>query len=211
MPSKTVLEQKQAIVNGLADELKNAKTLVFADYRGLTVEQDTELRAVMRKENVTYRVVKNRLTKLATEKVGMEGLKDFLTGPTVMAYSTEDVIAPAKLVKQFSTKYPVLEIKGGSMDGEVMDIAAINSLASIPDVPVLHGKLVTSLISPIAGLAIMLGALRDKGEEAGAEKVSELAVAKEAADEPAAEPAEEAAAAPEAEETTEEPAETPAE
>lgn len=174
MPSNKILEMKKAIVTGLADEFRQAQTMVFADYRGLTVAQDTELRAAMRKAGVTYKVIKNKLAVLAAEQAGIKGMEALFTGPTAVAYSNEDVVAPAKLVKEFATKYPILEIKGGAMEGEFLDVAGVQRLAAVPPKEVLYGQVVTGLISPIASFAMILGAVCKKAEENGVENVSEL-------------------------------------
>lgn len=177
MPSKKVLKAKQKIVADLAAEFKQAQAIVFADYRGLTVEQDTNLRAAMRKAGVSYQVVKNSMSSRALTESGYEGLEELLKGPTAIAYSKEDVISPAKVVKEFADKYDKLSIKGGTMEGKAIDIADINRLASIPSVEVLYGQLVFGLMSPIASLAILLNAVQEKAVENGAETVAEAAVA----------------------------------
>ncbi len=177
MPSEKILEAKKSIVDGLTDEFRGAETVVFADYRGLTVEQDTELRAAMRKAGVTYKVIKNSLAARAAQKAGLAGLEPLFVGPTAVAYSNDDVVAPAKLVKEFATKYPIFTIKGGAMTGQVLDLAGIQSLAAIPTREVLYGQVVTGLISPIASLAMILGALGKKAEENHIANVSELVAA----------------------------------
>ncbi|MBP7402984.1 MAG: 50S ribosomal protein L10 [Clostridia bacterium] len=177
MPSNKILNEKKAIVGGLADEFKNAQTMVVADYRGLTVAQDTEMRAAMRKAGITYKVVKNTLATIAAEQAGLGGMTGMLKGPTAIAYSAVDMVAPAKLVKEFATKYPALEIKGGSMSGEILDVEGIQRLAAVPPKEILYGQVVSGLISPIAGLVMLLGAVSKKAEETGAANVSELTAA----------------------------------
>ena len=174
MPSKKILNVKKAIVDSLAKEFKGALTMVLADYRGLTVAQDTELRAAMRKAGVTYKVVKNTLAVLAAEEAGLAGFEGMLKGPTAIAYSTVDVVAPAKLVKEYATKFPALEIKGGSMTGEVLDIAGVQRLAAVPPREVLYGRVVSGLITPIASLVMIFGALCKKAGETDRQTVAEL-------------------------------------
>jgi hypothetical protein len=106
MPSNKILEMKKAIVTGLADEFRQAQTMVFADYRGLTVAQDTELRTAMRKAGVKYKVIKNKLAVLAAQQAGIKGMEALFTGPTAVAYSNDDVVAPAKLVKDSRPSIP---------------------------------------------------------------------------------------------------------
>lgn len=174
MPSKKILNIKKVIVGGLAQEFKSAQSMILADYRGLTVAQDTELRAAMRKAGITYKVVKNTLAVLAVEEVGLAGLAGMLKGPTAIAYSTVDVVAPAKLVKEYATKFPALEIKGGSMAGLVLDIDGVQRLAAVPPKEVLYGRVVSGLITPIASLVMILGALCKKAEESDKQTVAEL-------------------------------------
>ena len=174
MPSNKILDVKKAIVSGLAEEFKNAQTIVLADYRGLTVAQDTELRAAMRKAGVTYKVVKNTLASLAAEQAGIKGMDPMLKGPTVIAYSTDDFVAPAKLVKDYATKFPALEIKGGSMSGQVLDVEGVKALAAVPPKQVLYGQVVSGLITPIASFVMILGAIAKKAEESGAKDVANL-------------------------------------
>lgn len=174
MPSKKVLKAKQKIVSDLAEKFKQAQILVFADYRGLTVAEDTEMRTEMRKAGVTYKVIKNTLSLRALEAAGYTGVDEFLTGPTAVAYSNDDVIAPAKIIKQFSDKHNELQIKGGIYEGNVVSEAEIKKLASIPSQEVLYGQLVFGLISPVASLAMLLNAVREKAEEAGVATVGEV-------------------------------------
>ena len=101
MPSNKILEQKKQVVTDLTEKIKSAQSIVLADYRGLTVEQDTELRNALRKAGVEYKVVKNTLTSLAMKESGIE-LDDFLTGPTAMAISSSDAVAPAKVLSEFA-------------------------------------------------------------------------------------------------------------
>ncbi len=126
MPSKKVLESKQQIVADLTAEFKDAQAMVFADYRGLTVEQDTQLRSAMRKAGVSYKVIKNSLSSRAMKEAGYEGLDEILKGPTAIAYSKEDVIAPAKVIKEFAGKYDKLEINTESIEDMEPIINLIN-------------------------------------------------------------------------------------
>ncbi|NLO34895.1 MAG: 50S ribosomal protein L10 [Clostridiaceae bacterium] len=167
MPSKKVLETKQGIVDELAQEFSQAQSIVLAEYRGLTVAQDTEMRTALRKEEVTYKVIKNTLSSRALAQAGFNGLDDYLTGPTAIAYSKKDMISPAKVLKEFSTKYNKLVLKGGFLEGQVLDLDGLNRLASIPGRDVLYGQLVFGLMSPITSLAFVLNAIREK-MEAGA-------------------------------------------
>lgn len=169
MPSKKVLEAKKEVVAGLSNEFKQAQSIVFADYRGLTVEQDTAMRAALRKANVKYQVVKNTLSSRALKDAGVEGLDEILKGPTAIAYSTEDVIAAAKVVSEYAGKFDKMTIKGGVLEGKLISAEEVASLAKIPGKDVLYGQVVFGLISPIASLAILLNAIKEKAEAENAD------------------------------------------
>ena len=173
MPSQKVLAAKEKIVQELSEEFSQAQAIVFADYRGLTVDQDTEMRAALRKADVKYKVIKNSMSELAMKKAGIEGLEEVFKGPTAIAFSNDDVIMPAKIVKEFVNKFDNMEIKGGILEGKVISLEEINRLAAIPTLDVLYGQLVFGLMSPIAKLAILLNAIKEKAEESGVEVAEE--------------------------------------
>lgn len=181
MPSKKVLEAKQKIVENLADEFSQAQSIVFADYRGLTVAEDTEMRTAIRKTGVTYQVIKNSLSSRALEKAGLEGLEDILQGPTAVAYSKDEIIAPSRVLKNFEKKFDRFQIKGGVIEGRVATLEDINRLATIPEPEVLYSQLVFGLLYPITSLAIVLNAIKEK-KEGGAtgEETAEVAATAEA-------------------------------
>jgi len=177
MPSQKILEAKKKVVAALAADFKDAKSFVFADARGLTVLQDTEMRADLRKNGVKYQVIKNTTSKIIFKELGVEGLEEVFKGPTAIAYSTEDMIVPAKMMKQYADKYEKLTLKGGVLEGKAMSVADVNALASIPSKDVLYGQVVYTLISPVTKLAMLLKAVAEKAEEAGAETAAAVAVA----------------------------------
>lgn len=211
MPSAKVLESKKAMVKELADRLNNAQAGVLADYRGLTVEQDTELRRKLREANVQYTVIKNSIIHFAVKEAGLEGLDSVLEGPTAIATSSEDVVSPAKVLCDFAKDHEKLEVKAGFVDGAVISIDEVKKYASIPSKEVLISKMLGSLLSPIGALARTLQAIVDEeatpghggSEEAPTEetKAAEEPKAEEpkAEEAPAEAPAEEAAEAPAAE------------
>ncbi|MBP8989547.1 MAG: 50S ribosomal protein L10 [Clostridia bacterium] len=164
MPSEKILEAKQATVNTLADELRQAKSIILAEYRGLTVAQDTQMRAELRKAGVIYKVIKNTMLQRAIDQIGLEGLDEMLKGPTAVAYSKDDLIAPAKLIKEYSRQFDKLKIKGGVLEGKIIGLDEIDQLASIPSQEVLYGQLVFTLLSPVTCLAIVLNAIKEKME-----------------------------------------------
>lgn len=176
MPSPKILEKKKQKVNDLANELKDAQSIVLADYMGLNVAEDTDMRTTYRKEGVSYRVIKNSIVSRAFDQLGIDGFTDELTGPTALAFSSEDIVLAPKLAKQFADKLKKFEIKGGVMEGAKVDLDQILQLASIPDQQTLYGQLVSSLIFPVTSLAMTLNALAEKAAEEGKENVADMVV-----------------------------------
>ena len=207
MPNQKVLTEKQAIVEELTEKLRGV-TGILVDYSGITVAEDTEMRAKLRSESVDYSVVKNTLMRLAIKNVGLEDLDPLLNGTTSLAVSKDNAVAPAKIIKEYATKFVNhFEIKGGFYDGKVISLDEINSLASIPALPVLQAQLLGTMLAPIVQFALVIKAIAEKDGEVVApaeaaaveEVVAEEAPANEepATEEPAA-AAEEAAPAEEA-------------
>ena len=192
MPSNKILEQKQALVAELAQELKNSVSGVFVNYQGITVEDDTKMRKALREAGVNYKVVKNTLTGRACDEVGFSEMKQYLTGMTAIAISENDAIAPAKILKEYAEKIESFSILAGYVDGAVIDTKTVEALAEIPSKEVLIAKFLGSIKSPVYGFAYAIKAVADKKAEGGAE---EAPAAEAAAEAPAAEaPAAEAAA-----------------
>ena len=165
MPSEKILEQKKAVVEALADKLGRAASSVLVKYEGITVEEDTKLRAALRAAGVEYTVIKNTLIGKACDKVGLEGLKPNLEGMNAIAISLDDPIAPAKILKEYADKIETFEIRGGVLDGAVVDAATVNELAEIPPKEVLIAKLLGSIQSPLYKFAYVLQAIVDKDSE----------------------------------------------
>jgi large subunit ribosomal protein L10 len=165
MPGKKVLDEKIKIVESLANELKQAQSIVIAEYRGLTVEQDTAMRAALRKNGINYRVIKNTLSSRAMKIAGITGVEDLLKGPTAIAYCTSDVVITAKIIKEYADKYDKMNIKGGVVDGKAISVAEVSQLAQIPSKEVLYGQVVFGLVSPIASLAMVLNAIKENMEK----------------------------------------------
>ena len=197
MPSASVLEQNKKVVADLVELLKSAQAGVLVDYRGITVEQDTQLRNKLREAGVEYKVVKNTLTRFAANEVGYQELDSSLHGPTALAISSTDPVAPAKVLSDFAKDVEALEIKAGFLDGKVITLDEVKTLANTPSREVLIAKIMGSLNSPISKLVRTLQALVDNGVEPADIKVDAPAV--EEAPVAEAAPAEEAPAA----ETTE--------
>lgn len=187
MPSAKILEQKQQLVAELTEKIKNATAGVLVQYTGITVDQDTAMRAEMRKAGVEYKVYKNTMTGRACDAAGYPEMKQYLEGMTALAISNEDPVAPAKILKSYADKIETFEIKAGFIDGGVIDAAAVNDLASIPSKEGLICKVLGSIQSPLYKLAYALQAIIDKsGETVDAPAAEEAAPAEEA---PAAEEA----------------------
>ena len=183
MPSKSILEQKQAIVADLAEQIKNSPAGVVVNYQGITVEDDTKMRKALREAGVNYMVMKNSLTGRACDEVGLSEMKQYLTGMTAIAIASDNAVAPAKVLKEYAEKIESFQILAGYLDGKVVDVEVVKQLADIPSKEVLIAKLLGSIKSPLYGLAYALQAVVDKdGEAAPAE---EAAAAPEAAEAPA--------------------------
>ena len=182
------VQAKELIVNEIIDRLDRAKSVVLIDYRGLTVAEVTELRNLYREAGVEYKVVKNTLTRFAANEVGYQELDSALHGPTALAISSTDPVAPAKVLSDFAKDVEALEIKAGFLDGKVISLDEVKTLANTPSREVLIAKIMGSLNSPISKLVRTLQALVDNGVEP-AEIVKAAPAAEEAA--PAAEATEE--------------------
>ncbi len=173
MPSAKILESKKQIVADLTEKLQNAASGVIVNYSGITVENDTKLRADLRKAGVDYAVIKNTMTKRACENVGYGELASALEGMTAIAISKDDAVAPAKILKEYAEKIDTFELKAGFVDGKVLDKDGVLELANIPSKEILIGKLLGSIQSPLYGLACALQAIIDKnGEAAPAEEAA---------------------------------------
>lgn len=182
MPSKAILEQKQKEVAEIIETLKSAQAGVLVDYRGLTVEEDTTLRNELRKENVKYFVVKNTLLRRAANEAGLSDLDEILHGPTALAVSETDPVAPAKILAKFAKDNEALELKSGFMDGKVMSIAEVEVLAATPSKDTLVAKIMGSLNAPVSNLVRLLNTIAEGGEEISdliAKKAAEAAPAEE--------------------------------
>ena len=170
MPSQKILESKQEIVRVLAEKLRNSTAGVLVKYEGITVEDDTKLRAALRAAGVDYCVMKNSLTGRACDEVGYGDMKQYLVGMTALALSEKDPVAPAKILKGYAEKIESFEIKAGFVDGELLDAQGVNTLAEIPSKEQLIVKMLGSLMSPLYGLAYVLQAKIDKDGGAPAEE-----------------------------------------
>ena len=163
MPNAKVLSEKQAVVAELTEKLKGAAAGVIVDYSGITVAEDTEMRRKLRESNVDYSVVKNTLLRFAINNTGLEELDPLLNGTTSIAISNDDPVAPAKIIKEYADKLnDRFEIKGGFMDGKVISLDEINSLASIPALPILQAQVLGTMLAPISSFACVIKAIAEK-------------------------------------------------
>ena len=163
MPNAKVLSEKQTIVASLTEKLQGAAAGVLVDYKGITVSEDTALRAELRKNNVEYAVVKNTLLRFAVNNCGMNELDDLLNGTTSLAICNDDPVAPARIVNDFAKKLgDRFSIKGGFMDGKVMPLNEVMALAEIPPIPVLRAQVLGTMLAPISGLACVLKQIAEK-------------------------------------------------
>ena len=150
------VELKQPVVQEISAAIEGAQSVVLVDHRGLTVQQDTELRKQLREAGVTYKVYKNTMMNFAFKGTDCEGLSDLLNGPSA---------APARILCEFAKKAPKLEVKGGVVEGKVVDVAAINEVAQIPSREILLGRLFGSFQSPIASFARVVKQIAEKDSE----------------------------------------------
>lgn len=198
MPSAKILAQKQADLEVLVGKIKSAQAGVLVDYTGITVEQDTKMRASFRSSGVEYKVYKNTMTSRACDEVGYTEMKELLKGMTALAICENDPIAPAKIAKKFADDIETFEIKGGFLDGKVISRDEVIALADIPSKEVLIAKLLGSIQAPLYNFAYAIKAVADKKAEGGDEAPAADEAPVEAVEAPAAEAAEAPAEAPEA-------------
>ena len=164
MPNAKVLESKKAVVETLTEKMKEATSVVFVDYKGISVAQDTDLRKQFREAGVEYSVVKNTLTRFAAKNVGYD-FDEVLNGTTAMASTTGDPIAPARIVCEFAKKNKnVLNIKGGVVEGSVLTADQLNSFGELPSKNALVAQVLGTFLAPISSLAFVLDQIREQKE-----------------------------------------------
>jgi large subunit ribosomal protein L10 len=220
-------EQKTTVVKELADELKESDAIFAVDYRGISVPQAAELRSGLREADTRFRVVKNRLTLRAADTAGTESIKEYLEGPTALAFVKGDAALAAKTIFRLGSEWELLDYKGGLMDGEALDPESFEAIARLPGREALNAQLAGVVASPltglvrgrgsmIQGLALQLGQIAEQGLVSGEAPPAEEAPAEE--DAPAEEvraeeeaPAEEVAPSDEESPADPEPTESPEE
>ena len=184
------VELKQPVVEEISAHIKDAQSVVLVDYRGLTVEQDTQLRKQLREAGVTYKVYKNTMMNFAFKGTDFEALAPYLEGPSAVAISTTDATAPARILCKFAKEAPKLEVKGGVVEGIAYDANGIGEIAKIPSREELLSKLLGSIQSPITNFARVMNQLAEKGGASACEAPAAEAPAEEAASASAGAPAE---------------------
>ena len=163
--SEKIIAKKAAIVDEVAEKFQSAVSVVVVDYRGLTVEQVTNLRKDLREAGVEMRVIKNTYLKRAADKVGYEGLDETFTGPTAVAFSSEDVVAPARIMAKYAEDIEALEIKGGMIEGKVASLEEINALAKLPNREGMLSMLLSVLQAPVRNFAYAVKDVADSKDE----------------------------------------------
>ena len=176
------VELNKPIVEEISAAVKDAQSVVLVDYRGLTVEQDTQLRKQLREAGITYKVYKNTMMNFAFKGTDYESLLPYLEGPSAVAISTEDATAPARVLCKFAKTADALEVKGGVVEGIAYDAKGIIEISKIPSREELLSKLLGSIQSPIANFARVMNQLAEKGgaSECEAPAKEEAAPAEEA-------------------------------
>ena len=164
MPNAKVLESKKAVVETLTGKMKESTSVVFVDYKGITVAQDTALRQQFREAGVEYAIVKNTLTRFAARNAGYD-FDEVLNGTTAMACTTGDPIAPARIVCEFARKNKnILTIKGGVVEGSVLTVDQLNGFGELPSKNALVAQVLGTFLAPISSLAFVLDQIREQKE-----------------------------------------------
>ena len=184
MASETILKQKQEEVSKLAAKMKEAKLILLTNYRGITVDADTQLRRDLRAAKAEYKIIKNNITKRALAECGIEGLEDKLEGPTAVILCDEDYLEPSKAIYKFTKDNDFYQIKGGVVDGEVKTAEEIVTLAKLPSRETLLSMLAGALLGNVSKFAVALEQVRLQ-KESGVEP--EVKTEPEAEEKPAEE------------------------
>ena len=183
-------DEKASTIEEIAAQIEAAEAIFAVDYRGISVPQAAELRSKLREADASFRIVKNRLTKIAADQAGEERLAELLTGPTALTFVRGDTAQAAKAITTFNKEHEVLTYKGGFMDATSLDELAFKSIAKLPGREVLNGQLAGVVASPltglvrglgsmIQGLALQLGQIAEKGLVSGEAPAAEEAPAEE--------------------------------
>ncbi|MDF2854188.1 MAG: ribosomal protein [Neobacillus sp.] len=164
----SVIDKKIQIVDEITTKFKASKSTIVVDYRGLTVGEVTELRKQLREAGIDFKVYKNSMTRRAADAAELSGLNEALTGPNAIAFSNDDVVAPAKILNDFAKKHEALELKAGVIEGNIASVEDIKALAELPSREGLLSMLLSVLQAPIRNLALATKAVAEQKEEQGA-------------------------------------------
>lgn len=159
-----VIEAKKQHVDVISDQLKNSVSTVLVDYRGLSVSEMTELRKQLRDAGIEFKVYKNTMTRRAAEKAELTEINEFLTGPNALAFSNEDVIAPAKIINEFAKTHEALEIKAGIIEGAFTPAEDVKAIATLPNKDGLVSMLLSVLQAPVRNFAYAVKAIGEEKE-----------------------------------------------
>ena len=165
MPNAKVLAKKQEDAKNLKEKFDKSKLVILADYRGINVEDITKMRAELRKTDCEYIVAKNSTLRFAVKDSDIEGISEYLEGPTAVTFSYDDYVAPAKVLYDYAEKSDFYKIKAGIMDGKVISADEVIKLAKLPSKEMLLTQLATVLLANIRNLAVVLDQAREKQEE----------------------------------------------
>lgn len=191
-------DQKAAVIDKVADEIRKSEAVFAVDYRGISVKQSADLRVALGEADASFRVVKNRLTIRAADDAGAESLKPMLEGPTALTFVRGDVATAAKALATFRREHQLLEFKGGTLNGSVLSAEDVAALSRLPAREQLYGQLVGVIASPVGGLvrtlnaliqglALQLGSIAEQGLVSGEAPAAAAPAAETTAEEPAAE------------------------
>lgn len=163
-----VLDKKKQIVQEIADKFRESQSTVLVDYRGLDVAEVTELRKQLRDAGVEFKVYKNTMSRRAAEDAELAELNEVLVGPTAIAFSKDDVVAPAKILSNFAKEHEALEIKAGVLEGKIVTLDQIKELADLPNYEGMVSMLLSVLQAPMRNFAYVTKAVAEQKEEQGA-------------------------------------------
>ncbi|HEU4962519.1 MAG TPA: 50S ribosomal protein L10 [Bacilli bacterium] len=161
----SIREEKVALVSELTEKLQNSKSTIITDYRGLTVSEVTELRKQLRDAGIEYKVLKNTMTRRAAEAANLSEVNEHLTGPVAIAFSNDDVVAPAKILNEFAKAHKALELKAGIVEGKVIGLSEVQALAELPSREGLLSMLLSVLQAPMRNLAYAVSQIADQQEQ----------------------------------------------
>jgi large subunit ribosomal protein L10 len=165
MANEKIIAMKSGLVSEIADKIKRAQSVIICDYRGLTVEEDTKMRAELRNADVEYVVLKNSMVERAAKEAGIDdAILEMLKGPSAFAFGYGDAVAPAKILKENLKKFKKGELKGGILEGKVIDAKTVDQIADLPSREQMLARMLGSMKSPVQKLAIALSEVAKQKE-----------------------------------------------